>query len=63
MQTTYTTAVREDGDSNFYHLDKGQRWLAVVQLNGEFTRMQQLAIMNKMAEAMDAYLDKPTNGS
>lgn len=43
--------VREDGDANFYQLILGKRWLAVVQLNGEFTEAAQREIMARLAAA------------
>lgn len=43
--------VKPDGEANFYTLLNGARWIARVQLNGEFTTTQQEQIMQQIAAA------------
>jgi hypothetical protein len=55
-----TITVRPDGDANFYGLKDGARWIAVIQLNGEFHIAQQEAIMQRIAAAVSDELNRET---
>jgi hypothetical protein len=48
---TQPVEVKADGEANFYSLLNGSRWLARMQLNGEFTTAQQETIMQAFATA------------
>ncbi len=48
----------EYGEANKYHLDyadRGGKWFAVVQLNGELTPYEQKEIMQKVAISQEIY--------
>jgi hypothetical protein len=43
---------REDGRANFYGVETDKKWIAVVQLNGEFMQAKQDEIMQAITEAI-----------
>jgi hypothetical protein len=44
--------VIAQGESNFYVLLDGKRWIAHIQMNGEFTAPMQEAILHRFADAL-----------
>lgn len=53
MKNPPTLKWRADGDANFYTLSMSDHWYARVQLNGELTAQQQVAIMQRITDAMN----------
>jgi len=42
-----------DGESNKYHVQKANTWVAAIQLNGVYTVHQQYAMMDTIVNALE----------
>lgn len=53
--------IRASGEPNFYSLVQGDRWLAVIQLNGEFTSIHQERILEGLLEPLAVLINQETS--
>lgn len=54
LTTFKNLRIRPDGEANYYGLIDGDKWVAVVHLNGEFMLARQEAIMQRIIDALKA---------
>lgn len=54
LTTFKNLRIRPDGEANYYGLIDGDKWVAIVHLNGEFMPARQEAIMQRIIDALKA---------
>ena len=47
-------SMRDEGEPNFFSIMAGRHWVCQIQMNGEFTVSQQIAMVSAMRAAIES---------